>query len=166
MGRVSLQALTRIRVSLPYEEEDARFFFGRETECRVIAANLRAAQLTLLYGESGVGKSSILRAGVVPVLKEDPDFTVVVCRSWRDDPIRLLSEGVWEAHRPASRPCRQWECRICRVAPVLYLMRSSKSCQGLYLVIFDQFEEYFQYHPSDGSKDSLGQVISRPPTLR
>ena len=41
---------------VPYAEEDFEYFFGRETEQRIISANLRASRLTLLYGESGVGK--------------------------------------------------------------------------------------------------------------
>ena len=40
-------------------------FFGREREREIITANLLASRLTVLYGPSGVGKSSVLRAGVV-----------------------------------------------------------------------------------------------------
>jgi len=43
---------------------DAMLFFGREREREIITANLLAARLTVLYGPSGVGKSSLLRAGV------------------------------------------------------------------------------------------------------
>jgi len=52
-----------------YEEQDASFFFGREAECDVITANMLASRLTLLYGASGVGKSSVLRAGVARSLR-------------------------------------------------------------------------------------------------
>ena len=45
-------------------EHDWHFFFGRERESEVVAANLMASRLTVLYGPSGVGKSSLLRAGV------------------------------------------------------------------------------------------------------
>jgi hypothetical protein len=38
-----------------YAERDAAFFFGREDETAIIAANLVASRLTLLYGPSGVG---------------------------------------------------------------------------------------------------------------
>ena len=55
---------------VPYTEEDARFFFGRERDQRVVVANLFASHLTLLYGASGVGKSSLLRAGVIKELRE------------------------------------------------------------------------------------------------
>src|SRR5262249_55012775 len=48
----------------PFEdsETDARLFFGRERERTVILANLMASRLTVLYGASGVGKSSLLGA--------------------------------------------------------------------------------------------------------
>ena len=46
-----------------FVEEDAGLFFGRDGERKRIIGNLRASRLTLLYAESGVGKSSLLRAG-------------------------------------------------------------------------------------------------------
>src|SRR6266536_1787700 len=61
-----------------YEEQDAPLFFGREVECDLVVANLLSARLTLLYGQSGVGKSSLLHAGVVPRLREDGDGTFAV----------------------------------------------------------------------------------------
>ena len=89
---------------MPYDEADAPFFFGREAEQEIISANLMASRLTLLYGPSGVGKSSVLRAGVVRhlrVLAEQnllergtPEFAVVVFSSWRDDPITALAAEV------------------------------------------------------------------------
>ena len=51
---------------VPYGEQDAAFFFGRADETRIVSGNLRASDLTLLYGASGVGKTSLLRAGRHP----------------------------------------------------------------------------------------------------
>ena len=48
---------------LPFAERDAPFFFGRDAERTILAANLMAARLTLVYGASGVGKSSVLGPG-------------------------------------------------------------------------------------------------------
>src|SRR6516165_3077735 len=67
----------------PYTEADIDYFFGRERDQRIIAANLVAARLTVLYGASGVGKSSVLLAGVVPNLRTRPRTAVVVVRDWR-----------------------------------------------------------------------------------
>ena len=45
-------------------ELDALLFFGREREIAAVAANVLANRLTVLYGPSGVGKSSLLGEGV------------------------------------------------------------------------------------------------------
>jgi WD40 repeat protein len=58
-------------------EHDALFFFGREREREVLVANLLASRLTVLYGESGVGKSSLLAAGVVRALRSQAPRAVV-----------------------------------------------------------------------------------------
>ena len=78
-----------------YTEDDAKWFFGRTVERKVILAHLRTARLTVLYAESGVGKSSLLRAGVAARLRElaartsaggrSPRFVPVVFSAWKDD---------------------------------------------------------------------------------
>jgi len=85
----------------PFGEEDWRFFFGREEDRRVLVSNLAAARLTLVYGPTGVGKSSLLRAGVVRDLRtavDDsvgagrvPQSIVVVFASWRERPLSQLA---------------------------------------------------------------------------
>src|SRR5262249_60635279 len=86
----------------PFEDSDldVRFFFGRERERELIEANLMASRLTVLYGETGVGKSSVLRAGVAHHLRSlaeqnlsargEPGVAVVVFDAWRGDPAREL----------------------------------------------------------------------------
>ena len=67
----------------PYTDAEREYFFGRERDQRIIASNLYASSLTVLYGESGVGKSSILLAGVAPYLRSQPRTAVVVFREWQ-----------------------------------------------------------------------------------
>ena len=55
---------------VPFSESDSAFFFGRDEWCDVVVDNLKAYRLTVLYGESGTGKTSLLRAGVVRELQE------------------------------------------------------------------------------------------------
>jgi tetratricopeptide (TPR) repeat protein len=52
----------------PFRAEDGDRFFGRSTEARDLVALWRANRLTVLYGASGVGKTSLLMAGVIPLL--------------------------------------------------------------------------------------------------
>ena len=89
---------------MPYSETDSLFFFGREEDRKIIIANLRSSPLTVLYGPSGVGKSSVLRAGVAYHLQQEAKqnlddygtlgFDVVVFDSWRDDPLTGLMQQV------------------------------------------------------------------------
>lgn len=49
-----------------FTADDRDRFFGRAREARDVAALWRANRLTVLYGASGVGKTSLLNAGVIP----------------------------------------------------------------------------------------------------
>ena len=71
---------------------DALLFFGRARDVEIVVANLVASRLTVLYGPSGVGKSSLLRAGVARSLRELPEQPlVVVFARWGDDPSLALA---------------------------------------------------------------------------
>ena len=59
-------------------DADAGLFFGRDREREIICANLMASKLTVLYGDTGVGKSSVLRAGVARTLRSEGDPLRVV----------------------------------------------------------------------------------------
>src|SRR5204863_4964185 len=52
-----------------FTEETRAFFFGREEEVAELARRVQRKLLTLLFGQSGLGKTSILRAGIVPKLR-------------------------------------------------------------------------------------------------
>ena len=57
----------------PFDDSDAdaALFFGRAREAEIAIANVLAARLTVLHGPSGVGKSSLARAGVAHALRVD-----------------------------------------------------------------------------------------------
>jgi hypothetical protein len=63
---------------LPFAEETQRFFFGREDEIREIFLRVRDNPLTVLYGQSGYGKTSLLNAGLIPKLRADGFWPIAV----------------------------------------------------------------------------------------
>ena len=52
-----------------FQEADADRFYGRSREIGAVVARLRSCPLVALAAPSGVGKSSLVRAGVIPALK-------------------------------------------------------------------------------------------------
>jgi hypothetical protein len=79
----------------PFEEEDAAVYFGRDAEVREtldLLNRLRRSggpRFGVVFGASGSGKSSLLRAGVVPRLRKDP-------RRWHPIPPIRLGEAPFE----------------------------------------------------------------------
>ena len=86
-------------------ELDALYFFGRERDTEIVVANLIASRFTVLYGPSGVGKSSLLLAAVARKLRELPEQPlVVVFSSWTDHPEHGLAAALagWRGSRAVS----------------------------------------------------------------
>jgi WD40 repeat protein len=160
---------------VPYSEADARFFFGREEESEIIAANLRTSRLTLLYGPTGVGKTSVLLAGVLPHLREfakdkidgKPSFAVAVFRSWRSDPLAGLGDGIRSA--VAGAVDRRGVARWSSTTPFASAVRTWTNRVHRLLVVLDQFEDYFLYHPDEEGKKTFAGEFPRlvnDPSLR
>jgi hypothetical protein len=127
---------------IPYTEADASYFFGREQETRLIVANLFASPLTLLYGPSGVGKSSVLRAGVVSELNRRQNLNVVVHTDWKNAALDRLKGLLFSA----SGLDGQLDAKL----PLGDLLQSlADRTNHRWMILLDQFEEYFLYHPKE-----------------
>jgi WD40 repeat protein len=137
----------------PFEDSelDELLFFGRERDRTVIVANLLAAPLTVLYGPTGVGKSSVLRAGVARDLRALPERPcVVVHDAWVDDPVRSLTSAVSAAVgiEPASLSAT---------------VETAAALRGDVFLLLDQLEAYFVYHGADTAlAHGLLELVARP----
>lgn len=134
----------------PYTEEDRAYFFGRERDREIIVSNLYAAPLTVLYGASGVGKSSVLLAGVVPQLKATPRLAVCVFRNWQEGFLSGLKSSALRAvsERIGKKVEVSLDLRLDK-----FLIQCTTALRGQVFFILDQFEEYFLYHPSEAESD-------------
>ncbi len=63
---------------LSFREQHRRFFFGREREIADLHERARRNRLTVLFGPSGLGKTSILQAGLCPLLRESGALPVLI----------------------------------------------------------------------------------------
>jgi WD40 repeat protein len=151
----------------PYSENDAKFFFGRESERDNIIANLMASRLTVLYGPSGVGKSSVLNAGVAWHMRQLAEltqaravtfgidesviqspyrkFVVVVFNKWRDNSLAGLAEQIRkDVEKVVEVKPHPDDARTpSSLTQLLRTWTLRTSCD--FFIILDQFEDYFVY---------------------
>ena len=133
---------------------------------RAIATNLRGSRLTLLYGASGVGKSSLLLAGVVHGCERGADrggpaepAPFAVCAS---AVARGPGAGAGRGAAPGDRggvaeaSCRRGAARSRWSPPCA----SGRCTCGTALLILDQFEEYFLYHPDEHGPGSFAGALA------
>jgi len=140
-----------------FSEETRQYFYGREEEVSELARRVQRKLLTILFGQSGLGKTSILRAGIVPRLRAQGYCPVYVRIDYGPDAPSaqqqikqaILQEtvafGTWTRSGIAVADESLWEFLHHRDDVLL-------DAQGkplMPLLIFDQFEEIFTLAQSD-----------------
>jgi formylglycine-generating enzyme required for sulfatase activity len=159
--------------------EYGRTYFGRNREAAELLRLVRLAPLTALYGKSGLGKSSLLQAGLFPLLREQHYLPFYLHIDFSDEapapPLVQIADRVEEelARAEAEFPQRApdeglWD----------YLHRNDMEIWSrdnfplTLLLVFDQFEELFFRGAGEGKwvqqvRDSLADLIENriPPEL-
>src|SRR5204862_4348131 len=113
-------------------------FYGRDIDAAAIADLVSHSDFRfgVLYGDSGCGKTSLIRAALVPRL-EAKGYLTVHCRAYAD-PVAALREECSKRSRLAPRADER---------DIHYLERVSQKPGAGLIIICDQFEEFFINFP-------------------
>jgi len=136
----------------PFERGDRDLFFGRDRETNELVSLITAHPVVLLYGRSGVGKSSLLNAKLIPTLEAEL-FSVLPVGHFRlpsaigfelQSVANVFILGLLTSLSPRISPSRE------RTGIDTFLGRSD--CPGgdhstPRVLIIDQFEELFVSFP-------------------
>ena len=128
-----------------YQPEDARFFFGREALIDEIVRRLQINRVLVVGGPSGSGKSSVVRAGLIPALKagalpESDNWRFALFTPGRDPMAELFFQVTRES--PSDMPAISLEDLVARPTIARHLGGANRLEHPLVLCI-DQFEELF-----------------------
>lgn len=144
-------SLSRYPGAQPFERSHQDVFFGREEDLDRLRRKVKLAPLTVLHGKSGLGKSSLLNAGLLPLLEAEGHYQAVRVRF-----------NAWQAERQDADPAAKSIAAVAalgegptflrKLVPEEHsLWRYAKEHairtggeRGL-LLVFDQFEELFTY---------------------
>ena len=124
---------------LPFTQEDARFFFGREQEVESLLRQLRRPRLRAVIGPSGAGKSSFLRAGVLPALPAG--WSALVCTP-ADRPFTALAQAL-APELVGDSEAVQLLPRFEDAGTAILLARRWRQRHDHALLVVDQAEELF-----------------------
>jgi tetratricopeptide (TPR) repeat protein len=138
-----------------FEAEDAAIYFGRDDETRGTFERLDArrtqggARLLFIVGASGSGKSSLLKAGVLPQLaRRRREWIVLQPIRPEKAPIETLAKSIAQ-QLGAPTEWRKWQDRLMGAAAVDHIeellkdLRIGDARNATVLLPIDQFEEVF-----------------------
>ncbi len=128
----------------PFDTAEAHLFFGRDQQVLDLADRLGRNHFVAVLGLSGSGKSSLVRAGLIPAIERGR--LLEPGRTWRVAVTR--PSGSPFANLAAELACDPAELRSSSYGLIDWARRSLNASQQSLLLVVDQFEELFRYKDS------------------
>lgn len=137
-----------------FEAADADIFFGRESETSAFSKKILAHRLMVIYGKSGVGKTSLIKAGVIPELEDFDSFPIY--SRCLDAPLSAVEKAIIEA--ASAEVGWMMDAEAEGQGRLLNLLLKCQQAAGKRVVLFvDQFEELFRL-PYQAQQDFMREL--------
>ncbi|MBW4477809.1 MAG: caspase family protein [Tolypothrix brevis GSE-NOS-MK-07-07A] len=135
-----------------YDEKDSNLFFGREEQIKKLYQKVvdNKQQLTLVLGASGTGKSSLVKAGLIPKLRDDKTWRILPPFRPGESPLKSLN-NVLESVKQLSIPSSPEVTSSRFFTPAEESLGNwfKNNPQAKLLVVIDQFEELITLSKSE-----------------
>jgi energy-coupling factor transporter ATP-binding protein EcfA2 len=148
---------------LHFREEDAPFFFGREAAVAQLVNAVQQQPFVAVVGASGSGKSSVVRAGLVPRLRSDRSTAwEIVALLPTDQPFKALASALVPLLEPtmgevdrlaeAGKLAEHFACGTVSLHDVVRRILDKQSGTDRVLIVVDQFEELYTLTQDDAAR--------------
>jgi WD40 repeat protein len=137
----------------PFQASDSHLFFGRRPQVRALLELLEQSRFLPVVGSSGCGKSSLVRAGLIPALEggflvRERDEWQVAMMTPGDNPLgRLVAALSSLAPDTTTDAAEALRARMLHdgVDPLVTFLQRRLGARGNLLLCVDQFEEIFAF---------------------
>lgn len=149
-----------------YDINEDKYFFGRDSQIREVITKLKNTHFLAIIGSSGCGKSSLIRAGMIPALIKGKYISTDIEEEWSlnilkpgEDPIGNLATSLFDTYNEEKSDNNS----LGTIEKIEQFLRSnSDALSNFYkeinpeiskkrLVFIDQFEELFRFKRSKTS---------------
>ncbi|MEH1992195.1 CHASE2 domain-containing protein [Nostoc sp.] len=117
-------------------------------------------KLTVIHGQSGVGKSSILQGGLIPALQQqaigERDALPVLLRVYTDW-VAMLGRSLAKAFEEVRS--NQLSVNLDSSTAILEQLRRNADRNLLTVLMFDQFEEFFFVYPDQSQRRAFYEFL-------
>jgi WD40 repeat protein len=153
----------------PFQKNESHLFFGRENHIREILRKLEKYRFVSIVGNSGSGKSSLVRAGILPAIEKKDDQSWIICiMRPSKDPVAELSQALFDASifgntdpdRRKAEISESLETLMKGKLGLVQVVRNVLPAGKKLLILVDQFEEIFRFRNLPGENDSEDQAAS------
>lgn len=158
-----------------FEPHERKQFFGRKRETRELHDLIKSERFMVLFAKSGIGKTSLLNAGIIPLLKQDiyhpvgvrfqgkgegGDAALTPAETLRKS-IEALAEHFWLKERGQKRLAVHCNGRKPLLWEELKSYPFEKEVAIMPVLILDQFEEFFLHSEEDQKEllDCLADIV-------
>lgn len=146
----------------PFVRAQSAVFHGRSEDTQVLTDLVMRERLVVLFSKSGIGKTSLLQAGVAPKLEKEEYVPIFLrCDNVNAPLVQTLSEVLQKDAHVSGRdttgarleqPVTLWEL-------LKRLEFEHRGFPAVPVLVFDQFEEVFTLaHPEASKQDFLAQL--------
>jgi WD40 repeat protein len=151
----------------PFRAQDAEagLFVGREDEANQLRAKVNGHALVMVVGPSGVGKSSLITAGLIPALLHTGEWVTTSFQPG-ETPFNALAMALYELESPDGKPSveelvsRGQQLRDHGLAALTSAL--SVALKGKRILLhLDQFEEIFTARPDEKQDKEAAAFLDR-----
>ncbi len=162
-------SILRYPGSKPFEKDQANIFFGRAKNIEELNKRISLESFTILCSKSGLGKSSLINAGLIPKVNKVGKFRPIYIRflPFKREKITPLEKTGLRIRDGAANISTFLDRLIENEKTIWHDIKEqqllSDNDQGI-LLIFDQFEEFFSYPPEQqlNFRKQLSEALNIP----
>lgn len=160
-----MQEVKRYPGSKPFTLSERGIFFGRNEDIEDLYHFIAVEKLSVLYGKSGLGKTSLLNAGVMPKLQEEKTYLPIEIRfnAYRENSFRPLT--IFRRKIAFKGDGTSILDQVDPEASTLWHHLKNRDLtlpeDGYQFLVFDQFEELFTYpNGVEDFAEELGKLLT------